>query len=215
MATASGAANWVVSGQGSAPVLDAVLNGFAAGLAATYDQITFSGVQTRLATATGSFLDMAATDFTRGRVVRKPGQTDATLNAKLRAEIVRPRVTRASITRVLLDLTGRAPDIFEPARATDTGGYNVGGIGYGAGGGYGSRALPFQLFVHAYRATGGGIANSGGYYTGSGWAGGGYGQGGLQYASLSMSQGQITDADIYAAIASVMATGTTAWTAIT
>ena len=77
-------------------------------------------------------------------------------------------------------------------------------------GGWGSLALPFQCFVTAFRAQGSGIAVTSGY---NGSAG--YGQGAIQYASLSMLTGQITDSDIRAAIAGVIPTATIAWTRIT
>jgi hypothetical protein len=69
--------------------------------------------------------------------------------------------------------------------------------------------LPFQCFVTAFRAQGSGIARVAGYGGPSG-----YGVGAIQYASLSMLTGQITDADIDAAIAGVMPTAAIAWTRI-
>ena len=117
---------------------------------------------------------------------------------------------------MLHDLTGRAPLVFEPARTTDTGGYASlagagGGVGYGRAGGWGSLALPFQCFITAYRPVGSGIA------TVCGWGGpaGGYGRGAIEYASLEMVQGQVTDADIYSAVANVLPVAVIGWTRIT
>jgi hypothetical protein len=98
--------------------------------------------------------------------------------------------------------------VFEPSRPADTGAWN-GRLGYGLAGGWGSLMLPFQCFVTAYRAQGGGIASTAAY---GGPAG--YGQGAIQYASLAMLTGQITDSDIMAAAASIMPTATIAWTRI-
>lgn len=83
-------------------------------------------------------------------------------------------------------------------------------MAYGVAGGWGNLALPFQFFVTAYRPLGVGIGYA------SGWAcgGGGYGQGFLEYANLAMMQGQVTDADICAVIASVLPVGVIAWTRI-
>ena len=49
-----------------------------------------------------------------------------------------------------------------------------------------------------------------------GWFGrGGYGRGAIEYASLEMVQGQVTDADIYAAVANVFPVAVVGWTRIT
>jgi hypothetical protein len=105
--------------------------------------------------------------------------------------------------------------VFEPARTTDTGGYTSsagdgGGVAYGTAGGWGSLALPFQCFITAYRPLGSGIA------TVSGWgsAAGAYGQGAIEYASLAMVQAQVTDQDIYSAVADVLPVATIGWTSI-
>jgi hypothetical protein len=44
---------------------------------------------------------------------------------------------------------------------------------------------------------------------------GGYGQGTIEYASLAMVQGQLTDADIYAAVADALPVAAIGWTRIT
>jgi hypothetical protein len=44
---------------------------------------------------------------------------------------------------------------------------------------------------------------------------GGYGCGAIEYASLDMVQGQVTDADIYAAVADVLPVAAVGWTKIT
>jgi hypothetical protein len=86
-----------------------------------------------------------------------------------------------------------------------------GGVAYGVAGGWGSLDLPFQCFISAYRPTGSGIAMV------SGWCrpSGAYGEGAIEYASLAMVQGQITDSDIYTAVADVMPAATIGWTRIT
>lgn len=83
--------------------------------------------------------------------------------------------------------------------------------GYGVAGAYGSLLLPYQAFVTAYRPIGTGIPYVSGY--GSSPAGYSVGSRG-EYASLSMIQTAVADADIYAAIASVIPAGTIAWTRI-
>ncbi|CAH2606509.1 conserved protein of unknown function (plasmid) [Rhodovastum atsumiense] len=84
-----------------------------------------------------------------------------------------------------------------------------------SGGGWGSLDLPGQCFVEAYRPTSGGIANVGGYYSGTGWAGGGYGAGAIEYLSADMVGDRVTDDEINDAIARTMPSGFVAWARIT
>lgn len=215
------------------PVLDAVLNGLAYAWSWFSGLYSYVNLQSRIATATDVFLDIIASDYFGGAIFRKPAELDPHFSTRIRKEIVRLRNTRAGLVQALVDLTARVPVIFEPAMAFDTGGYGFqgmtagtnlayGGTGVVGAGGYGSLQLPFQFFITAFRASGGGIANVAGYYTGSGWAGGGYGSiaafgadaGAIEYASLAMSLGQITDTDIDAAIVSVLPAAVTAWTRI-
>lgn len=203
----------------SAPLLDGALSGFAAAMALVYELIGFARLQTRIKTATGGWLDLVAFDFFGFRIRRGPGQTDASLRARIVAELFRERATRYGITRVLTELTGRAPIIFEPARPADTGAYGPGpggdgiarGLAYNTLGGYGSLLLPYQAFVTAYRPSGSGIPNVAGY----GVSTGAYGTPSrLEYGSLAQIQGAITDADIFAAVDSVAPVATTLWTRI-
>ena len=85
-----------------------------------------------------------------------------------------------------------------------------GGLGYGSAGGWGSLNLPFQCFITAYRPIGQGISSVSGWNAHSG----GYRVGAIEYASLDMVQGQVTDSDIYAAVANVLPVATTGWTRI-
>ncbi|MDE2197909.1 MAG: hypothetical protein KGJ41_02715 [Rhodospirillales bacterium] len=192
-----------------APVLDAVLSGFAATAAWLFQMLAGVRQQARIASATGPFLDMAAVDYFGASVVRKIAQGDAAFRLRIQRELVRERGTRVAIIAMLTDLTGRAPMVFEPSRPADTGGWGA-GVAYGAAGGWGSLALPFQCFVTAFRPKGAGISVIGGWGSGAG----GYGEGALKYASLSMLQGQVTDADINAAIVEVLPTNVVAWTRI-
>jgi hypothetical protein len=130
--------------------------------------------------------------------------------------LLRERGTRGAVIAVLQDLTGRTPVVFEPALPSDTGGYASaagagGGVGYGVAGGWGNLTLPFQAFITAYRPVGSGIAVV------AGWGApvGGYGRGVVEYASLEMVQGQVTDSDIYSAVADVLPVTGVGWTRIT
>ena len=191
------------------PVLDALLGGLAASWCWVHGILSFVAGQTRIATAQGLWLDLIANDFFGDRFRRRVGQSDAVLRANIQRELFRERATRLAIVSLLRDLTGRSPVVFEPARPTDTGGWGV-AFGYGSAGGWGNLNLPFQCFVTAARPFGNGIAQVAGWGTN----GGGYGTGSLEYGSLAASQGQVTDADIYGAIATVLPVACTAWTRI-
>jgi hypothetical protein len=197
------------------PVLDTLLNGIAWAWAWVYELLLYVRSQARISTAEGTWLDLIAIDYFGLRIGRRVGENDETYRRRIRWELIRERGTRRALILSLVDQTGRSPIVFEPANTSDTGGYGsisgtAGGIGYGVAGGWGSLSLPFQFFVTAYRPTGIGIG------TVSGWGcdGAGYGQGSLEYASLAMMQGQVTDADICTAITDVLPAGVIAWTRI-
>lgn len=197
--------------QGSTPVLDGVLNGVAWALAFVYGFVSYARLQTRISTATDGFLDLISADFLGPGLPRKPLESDAAFRTRVLAELLLEKGTRKGLIRVLQLLTGRTPVVFEPARPADTGGYNSTVMGYGAAGGYGSLACPYQAFVTAFRPAGQGIPNVGGY----GGAVGAYSTPSrLEYANPSLIQGAVQDADIYAAIASVKPEGTIIWTKI-
>lgn len=198
------------------PVLDGLLNGLAETWSWLGSLLRYVAAQTRIATASDMWLDIIALDFFGDRLTRRSNQSDDAFRRRIQRELFRERGTRRAIVNALEDLTGRTPSIFEPARSTDTGGYGSrtcaagGGTAYCAAGGWGSLHLPFQCFVMAYRPVGSGISAV------SGWGGevGGYGHGAIEYASLEMVQGQVTDADIYTAVAEVLPVTAIAWTGI-
>ncbi len=201
-----------------APNLAALLSGFGTAWAAMFSLNQLVRAQQRLSTARGIFADIAVLDyFNLPRLRRRPNESDVALTTRARAALLAPRGTRPSLIAALTALTGTAPTVFMPAFAGDTGGYGSlatpgtpTGLAYNKAGGYGSLALPFQAFVTATRAIGGGVALAGGY----GSPAGGYGVGALQYASLDMVTGSVTDADIFAAVADQTPLGTIAWTRI-
>lgn len=198
-----------------APILEAILDGLAASWNLIFDILTYVEAQTRITSSQDVWLDVTANDFFGSNLARRPSEADSSFGVRIRREILRLRGTRAAVTSVLLDLTGRKPIIFEPTCAGDTGGYGsrtnpVVALGYGAAGAWGSVALPYQCFVTAFRPAGNGVAYA------SGWdsAGGGYGRGSMLYASLSMFESQVADADIYAAVANTVPAACMAWVRI-
>jgi hypothetical protein len=194
----------------TSPIADALLTGVAEGWARVGALFNYVRQQTRVLTATDVWLDIAARDYFGRRVGRRAAEGDDAYRQRIVHELRRIRGTRSAIVSALTDLTGRAPIVFEPARSTDTGGYGGGGVGYGVAGGWGSLSLPYQCFVTAFRPRGTGIAGVAGW----GSSAAGWGRGSLEYASLEMIAGEVTDADIFAAVADVLPVATTAWTQI-
>jgi len=192
-------------------IIDALLEGLAWAGSFVYSLWAYAKLQTRIKTATDGWLDMIAADFFGTMLRRSANQSDASFRTRIIINLIRERATRYAIIKVLQDLTGRTPIVFEPQRPLDTGAYGAPISGYGMSGGYGSLLLPCQAFVKAFRQTGTGIPLVAGY----GISTGGYGVASrAEYASMDMIQGAISDADIYAAIDSVKVEGTTVWTRI-
>lgn len=195
---------------GETPVVDALLQAPATALSGVHGIYAFAKLQTRISTATGGWLDLIALDFFGGALRRRTGQTDASFRAAILAELLRPKVIRQALSDVLLALTGTRPRIFEPRRASDTGGYDVGGCGYDIAGGYGCEEMPAQLLVEVLRPRVSGIPNVSGYD--------------LPYGALDTASPiewapdgeplSAIDADVYAAIERVRPVGVTVWVRI-
>lgn len=198
----------------TAPVLSAVLSGLADGWAWLYSMLSYAQLQTRIATATDTFLDLISQDFFAGNLPRMFGETDTAFRARIQREMLHPRATRAALIGELINLTGRTPIVFEPARPADTGGWTK-ALGYDVAGGWGSLKLPFQAFVTAFRPLGTGVPLVGGWgHIPAGPAGGGWNDGAIEDPSLAMVQSQVTDAEINTAIAGTVPVAVTAWTRI-
>ena len=199
----------------AAPVLDGLLAGLARTAADSYGLVAYARRQTRIATASAAWLDLVAGDLFGARLQRATGEDDATLRARIGRETFRSRATRDALVRLVTEVTGRAPTVFEPRRPADTGAWGVAlayaGRGAAGVGGWGSLALPFQCFVAARRPHVGGIPGVAGYGGGPG----GYGRGSIEYADATVVTGSAADRRILAAIAEVLPAGTTAWTRIT
>lgn len=174
--------------------------------------IGYATRQTRIGTAEGGWLDLIAFDFFGRRVRRRVAQSDASLRSKIRIELFRERVTRRGLRQVLVDLTGRAPRIFEPWRPADTGGIGLPNMGIGVAGRIGSLNMPGAVFVDAYRTPDAGIPNAAGI--GTSYAGIGAVGSNLVVAVLDQVRGTLTDADVIAAVESVRPAGVTVWMTI-
>ncbi len=193
----------------STPFLDALLTGLSSAWSSLYTLLNNIKSQTRIASASGIFLDIASQDYFGKALLRRVGEADSAYSARIRTNLLRTRATRESLVETLNNLTGKEPVIFEPLNAQDTGGYNI-NAGYNVAGGYGSYNLPYQFFVTTYQPDNNPISQAGGYNLGPG----GYGQAPMFYAQKSEFSGTVSDADIYAAIAAVLPTSAIAWTRI-
>ena len=193
----------------TAPVLSALLAGLADGWAWLYAMLQYVMLQTRIATATDTFLDLVSQDCFAAALPRRPGESDAAFRARIQRALLAPRATRPAMLAVLTGLTGRVPVIFEPARPADTGAYGI-ALGYGVAGGWGSLKLPFQGFITAFRPLDAGVPLVAGWGSGAG----GWGRGAIEYASNVMVQAQVPDSDILAAVAATMPVATVGWTRI-
>ena len=196
---------------GDSPVLTGVLSGIARLLSGADDFIQYARLQTRIKTATDGFLDLIARDFFGDTLKRRAGEMDNPLRSRILSQLFIEKVTRRGVILALEALTGRTPQVFEPARPADTGGYNTNSMGYGVAGGYGSLKLHHQAFITAYRPAGQGIPRVAGYGSPSG----GYSTPSrASYASLNDVVGAVTDLDIFAAVSAAKPVGTTLWTRI-
>jgi hypothetical protein len=173
-------------------------------------------MQTRINTATETWLDLIALDYFGYRIKRRSHEIDSAFSNRIREELLRDRCTRAAIYDLLLDLTGIPPNIFEPANPQDTGSYSSLGspegslAAYGVSGGWGSLDLPFQAFIRVIRAEAAGVAMV------NGWSGifGGYGEGLSSYIGSGMNSAQASDTEIYRSVCRTAPAGSIMWMSI-
>lgn len=200
-----------VSGQPGSPVLNIPIQGAAYNLAWVYVLYQYVLTQSRIATATGVWLDRIAYDFFGYNLLRRTGEQDGPYRIRIYQELFRQRQTRQGVAQALIDLTGVTPKIMELWNPGDCGAYDISTSGYDVAGAYGDLSLNNQFLITAYRSISSGVADLAGYDN----PGGGYDVGGaLEYIDTSWISGQVTDTDIYNAIAQTVAAGVTAWVAI-
>ena len=138
-----------------APVLNALLQGYGYVFAWVWAMLAGTADQTRLATMTGAFLDMFATDFFGTLLTRNPGESDDAFRTRIEEALFPSLGTRPDVVHVMADEVGTPGRVIEPRNATDCKGLGNlsapatgGGYGYGVAAlRYGSRGVPFQLFA--------------------------------------------------------------------
>jgi hypothetical protein len=134
-----------------APVVRALLAGFAQTQSFVYSLYGYAALQTRIKVATDGWLDLIASDYFGSSVFRHSGETDAAFRSQIIANLFRERATRGGVNKILVDLTGRTPQIIEVLRPTDTGAYGGPYAGYGVAGAYASLVVPMTAFVTIFR----------------------------------------------------------------
>ena len=183
------------------PISDIVLGAQGAAWQYVFGLISTVRNLARIRTSSSEFLDLISVDFFGYRLPRRDSERDDAFVDRIESELLRARATRPALATTLFQLTGHPPIIIEPARPMDTGAYTIGGSSYGVAGAWGSLAIGHCCFVTAFRPHGQGIAAVAGFGTG----------GPFIYASQSMVAALVSDADIFAAAASVLPLGCTAW----
>lgn len=98
----------------------AVVAGLASVLSTIFGMIAYTRLQTRIASATDGFLDLASRDFLGTRLPRIPGETDPAYSARIRANIFLAANTRPAIQQALENLTGNPVRMIEPWQPNDT-----------------------------------------------------------------------------------------------
>jgi hypothetical protein len=102
-----------------APRLNAVLQGAAASLSAAFAMLSFVKAQTRIQTASGSFLDLISQGYFGGELPRLQYESDAAYAGRIRYNLTAPRGTRDGMMQMLQQLTGNTPIIFQPNLPSD------------------------------------------------------------------------------------------------
>jgi hypothetical protein len=109
----------------SHPFITAILTACAQALTWCYSLYVYAKLQTRINTATDGWLDLIAYDFFGNNYGRSAGQSDDVFRNGIKINLFRERGTRHSVQKILEDLTGNTPFIFEPQRPLDTGAYGA------------------------------------------------------------------------------------------
>jgi len=101
----------------SGPIINAIINGVATATAQSSSDLQFVQNQTRIATATGEYLDLCSVDYLGfGNLPRRAGEPDASFRSRIQFWVLRELGTRQALIDVLTEITGNVPVVFEPIR---------------------------------------------------------------------------------------------------
>lgn len=98
----------------------ALLSGFASLLSTIYGMVSYTKLQTRIATATDGFLDLISQDYLGQNLPKLPGETDQAFSKRIRANIFLAANTRTAIQKALQIVTGAPVRMIEPWQPNDT-----------------------------------------------------------------------------------------------
>jgi hypothetical protein len=198
------------------PNLTSILRSIATPWAWLYGVTNYVILQTRISTATDSWLDFVSLDYFGDKLNRRADESDSNYRKRISAALLREAATRSAVSAGLEALVGSKPTIFEPAKPMDTGSYgpqslgsatNGTGLAYGVTGGWGSLDLPLQMFITTVRPPSAGISMLAGYGTPAG----GYGEGMISYIDLELLPGHVSDQDIRSTLCSLLPINAIAW----
>ena len=126
-------------------LINAVVGMIATGGEQNTSDLDYMVAQSRIATATGFWLDVISAEFFGlGNLPRRAGEADSAFRARILDEMLRIRCTRTAMISALTDLTGVAPTVFEPA--IDLGCWDV-DLAWDSSGAWGSYDLTNEGFV--------------------------------------------------------------------
>jgi len=108
----------------------AIVSGWASALSTVYVLIVYAKLQTRIATATDGFLDLASRDYLGKRLPRLSGEQDPAFSTRIRASIFLAANTRPAIQTALENLTGNSVRMIEPWQPNDNARYGRSFYGY-------------------------------------------------------------------------------------
>jgi hypothetical protein len=150
---------WFGNDPDQAPAKEATIAGPAWALSFIFDLVGFAKLQTRIATATGGWLELIANDYLGPTFRRLFGEPDPSYSTRIRREILRHRNTRKAVRQAVEDLTGVTPIIYEPWRPADCGGLGSPSLSLGVAGVLGSRGARREAFITVPYPQGYGIPN--------------------------------------------------------
>jgi len=202
------------------PLVDSIIEGYAAIWAFLYAAYDYVKKQTRIKTATDDNLDAISKDFFGPELPRKGDEGDEHYRKRILVNLLRERATREGMRKVLFLLTGFEPIIIEPYRPQDMGVYNdPRTLGYNIAGRYGGGNLKYQAFIIVFRPFFNGLAKFGGLNVPN------HGYNVVQssttsnpvinaYGAASLLDDYITNADIYHAVEVTRMNSTKIWVSI-